>query len=319
MMGLKEISNAAEAKHLLLLMSRFKIALPKTRLAGRAGYPPYIDALLEFLAANLQLILQGRPDSLVSVIDVVRRRFPDFHAQAKRKRSSQAWNNHPEDGAAVLLVEKCFDYDKFALKSTSWCAYQLVDAIGARVCPYCQLHHINYHMPSGKKSFSLRPPLDHFLPRSNYPYLAVSLGNLVPCCSQCNSSVKLAIDPLTLNVRHPRVTSPKGRIRFSAKGSIFGKAKGKPSDVQLTIISSDLESEAHVEAFKLKERYEWYSHEIIDLIENHNRFLEYSKAVRDFVWGDEFILGFAPQAAPDRALGLCLLDVLNELKEGAIA
>ncbi len=50
-------------------------------------------------------------------------------------------------------------------------AYALVQEVGARVCPYCQLHHVNYHMPAGKQTFSLRSPLDH-LPRS-YPYLAV--------------------------------------------------------------------------------------------------------------------------------------------------
>ena len=38
--------------------------------------------------------------------------------------------------------------------------------------------------------------LDHFLPKSRYPFLAVHPYNLVPLCSFCNSKMKLAKDPI---------------------------------------------------------------------------------------------------------------------------
>lgn len=318
LINLKNLSNHEKATHLQLLKKRFTEALPTTSLAGNNAYPLYAANLLKFLGDNLDAILNGGPNDLTSIVHTIRLGFPNFHAQAQRKRTSKAWKSHAKDAAAVRLVEKCFDYDRFAKKSTSWSAYALIDAIGVRICPYCHLHHVNYHMPSGKKGFSLRPPLDHYFPRSNYPYLAVSLSNLIPCCSQCNSGVKLALDPLSLGLRHPRIASPNGRIHFSAQGSVPSKAGGTSGDVKLTIISNDPESGAHIKAFKLEERYQWYSREIFDLMQNHNRFMEYPKVVQDAVWPAEFVLGFPPMAAADRALGLCLFDVFRELELGLI-
>jgi hypothetical protein len=316
--NLKDLSDYEKVTHLQVMRNRFTEAMPTSPLAGNDAYPPYVDNLLEYLRDNLDKILKGGPDDLISTIDAIKLGFPDFHAQAQRKRASKAWKSHAKDAAAVGLVEKCFDYDKFAKKSTTWGAYALIDAIGVRICPYCQLHHVNYHMPSDKKAFSLRPPLDHYFPRSNYPYLAVSLSNLIPCCSQCNSGVKLALDPLSLGLRHPRVATPIGRVKFSAQGSVPCQVGGTSSDVKLTIIPNDLESGAHVQAFKLEERYQWYSREIFDLMKNYNRFMEYPKDVRDTLWQKEFVLGFPPAAAADRALGLCLLNVYAELESGLI-
>jgi len=303
---------------LKLLKSRFNEARPKKALAISAKYPPYIDDLLKYLDDNLTTILTGAPEQLADVVQVVRTQFVHFHSQAQLSRSSKAWRSNPKDAAAVLLIEKCFDYDTFSKKSEAWGAYQLVQEVDLRICPYCQLHHVNYHMPAGKKTFALRPPLDHFLPKSNYPYLAVSLGNLVPCCGQCNSGVKLALDPLGKGIRHPRSALPNGRIKFSAQGSIPAKIGGTVADVQLALVPPDVEARAHIEAFKLEQRYAWYAREIFDLMENYNRFKEYPLAVQKAVWPAELVLGFAPNAAPDRALGLCLLDVFRELESGKV-
>lgn len=318
MINLRALTDSAKASHLKLLEVRFNEARPKKALAKHAKYPTYIDDLLEYLGDNLTTILTGSPEQLTDVVQDVRTQFVHFHLQAQLSRSSKAWKSNLKDAAAVLLVEKCFDYDTFSKKSGSWGAYQLVQEVGLRICPYCQLHHVNYHMPAGNKTFALRPPLDHFLPKSNYPYLAVSLGNLVPCCGQCNSGVKLALDPLVKGIRHPRSALPNGRIKFSAKGSIPAKVGGTVADVQLKLMPPDEEAKAHIDEFKLEQRYGWYAREIFDLLENYNRFKEYPQAVQEAVWAAELVLGFAPDAAPDRALGLCLLDVFRELESGKV-
>ncbi len=318
MINLKALTAGAKASHLKLLEGRFNAARPKKALAKRAKYPTYIDDLLKYLGDNLTTILTGAPEQLTDVVQAVRTQFVHFHTQAQLNRSSKAWKSNRKDAAAVLLVEKCFDYDTFSKKSGAWGAYQLVQEVGLRICPYCQLHHVNYHMPAGKKTFALRPPLDHFLPKSNYPYLAVSLGNLVPCCGQCNSGVKLSLDPLGKGIRHPRSALPNGRIKFSAQGTIPAKVGGKVADVQLALVPPDVEAQAHIEAFKLEQRYGWYAREIFDLMENYNRFKDYPLSVQKAVWPAELVLGFAPDAAPDRALGLCLLDVFRELESGKV-
>ena len=51
------------------------------------------------------------------------------------------------------------------------------------VCPYCNRQY-TFTLASGKS----RPQMDHYYPRDLYPYLAVSLYNLVPCCAVCNTA-----------------------------------------------------------------------------------------------------------------------------------
>ena len=47
-------------------------------------------------------------------------------------------------------------------------------------CPYCSINPV----------FSGNATLDHFLPKTKFPELAVSFINLVPCCSDCNNHKK---------------------------------------------------------------------------------------------------------------------------------
>lgn len=55
--------------------------------------------------------------------------------------------------------------------------------IGVKICPYCNRSFI-YTTP--KKG--TRPQYDHYYPKSKYPYLALSMYNLIPCCPVCNNA-----------------------------------------------------------------------------------------------------------------------------------
>lgn len=55
------------------------------------------------------------------------------------------------------------------------------EVIGVDSCPYCNRTYI-YTIPHEK----IRPDYDHYFPKSRYPYLCVSMFNLVPSCKQCN-------------------------------------------------------------------------------------------------------------------------------------
>lgn len=68
-----------------------------------------------------------------------------------------------------------------------WNAYMFVLMSGIRVCPYCNRQYIT---PLFTLTSQMRADLDHFLPKSKYPYFSMSLFNLVPVCKACNSSLK---------------------------------------------------------------------------------------------------------------------------------
>lgn len=80
-------------------------------------------------------------------------------------------------------VYKCFEneYKKFSRRAFG---HDWAKRIGVKICPYCNRSFI-YTLSNGT-----RPQYDHFYPKSLYPYLSISLYNLIPCCSICNNSKK---------------------------------------------------------------------------------------------------------------------------------
>ncbi|MDF0478964.1 hypothetical protein OL233_01580 [Vagococcus sp. PNs007] len=57
----------------------------------------------------------------------------------------------------------------------------LIEILNMNICPYCNRNYIV------SRNDKLGCNLDHFYPRSNYPMFSVSLYNLIPVCSTCNS------------------------------------------------------------------------------------------------------------------------------------
>lgn len=85
-----------------------------------------------------------------------------------------------------------FNYDAFSEKKKwrerPWSAYKLCKVAKYFYCPYCQISPIDTSV--GKKSGdrSYRPQIDHALTKSDFPFLALTLGNLIPSCERCNGS-----------------------------------------------------------------------------------------------------------------------------------
>jgi len=81
--------------------------------------------------------------------------------------------------------------EKYQDNFYEWSAYNFVLELGIKVCPYCNRQYIT---PIYSQDSKVRGDLDHFYPKSKYPYLAMSIYNLVPCCKFCNSSLKGSIE-----------------------------------------------------------------------------------------------------------------------------
>ncbi|MET3321031.1 UNVERIFIED_ORG: Ni,Fe-hydrogenase maturation factor [Peribacillus simplex] len=111
----------------------------------------------------------------------------------------------------VILMkrrEKLFDIKE------SWGPYQLVLNLNVSVCPYCNRQYIStLHTKSGKT----RADLDHFSPKSKYPYLALSFYNLIPSCKVCNSSFKLNKDFTYIDNLNPYENGFEGKYLFTIK------------------------------------------------------------------------------------------------------
>lgn len=61
---------------------------------------------------------------------------------------------------------------------------KLIKKINLKVCPYCNRNYIFNFNKNNRVEVTAQ--LDHFYDKSTYPYLAISLYNLIPSCSTCN-------------------------------------------------------------------------------------------------------------------------------------
>ena len=92
------------------------------------------------------------------------------------------------------IFELIFDYERFFHQTdtnATYFGFKLAKALKTNVCVYCNREYISTISDlRGQKIIS--PAFDHFLSQSEYPYLAISLFNLIPSCYSCNSQLKLA-------------------------------------------------------------------------------------------------------------------------------
>ncbi|WP_252213919.1 hypothetical protein [Clostridium sp. CMCC3677] len=93
-------------------------------------------------------------------------------------------------------LEKIFNYEgcfgKKGIKLSNeiqWNRHELLFMMGISVCPYCNREYINNYFDDTNKRKSTAD-LDHFYPKSKYPFLALSLYNFIPSCQICNSRFK---------------------------------------------------------------------------------------------------------------------------------
>lgn len=320
MLKLKALSAVDKQTHVELMRDRFATARAEVTGQFDDAGSPYDNDVLVYLANSLDTILGGAPAELKTFVADFKDEFPEFSEYAGRPKKGK----DPVDllhRNTFSVIEKCFDYKDFGEKRGAWNAYLLVELYGLRVCPYCQIHHVNYHIDRsvvrGRRinpDYLIRPPLDHFLPESKYPYLAVSLGNLVPSCAQCNSGVKSADDPLEIGLPHPLDPGTPITVNFSVHGWKPPGFGGKIDEIEIELEPVAGDSTVLVDAFLLRPRYQWYRHEINDMFDRHQKYLEVDLTLRAQVSPDIFVLGFLEDKASERAIGLCMKAIYGDLK-----
>ena len=86
------------------------------------------------------------------------------------------------------LPNQLFCYKKLQTGNKDWNRHKLLSLIGIEICPYCQRNYISSYEENNIKKTTA--DLDHFYPKSLYPFLSLSLYNFIPSCQICNSRFK---------------------------------------------------------------------------------------------------------------------------------
>lgn len=271
---------------------------------------PGLRAFVTHLQTNIRKILVGRPDKLKAFIGTTTSSHGKFDAVFAKSAKSRT----EREKDLVAGLRWAFDYDGFSKSAyPDWGGYSLVQTHELRICPYCHTSHLNFHVDSTK---DIRPPLDHYYPRSRYPYLGVSLYNLIPCCYQCNSSVKSAKNPLHKKLTHPFEIDEKS-VEFSlcfANGAPLPCKGEKVTARQIKIEVNGVKGgKKTVDFFLLQERYQWYRREIAEV---HARVLsqrDSTGTLATLVGVKRFVYGFREAQVRDYALGICIKDIADSL------
>lgn len=271
-----------------------------------------LDDMVDYFRSNLKQILVAKPAELRKFIRKTSKNKTLAWLEAILAKDAKDRDEWEQDIVAGLLW--VFDYGAFSgWAHSGWNAYGLVDEHKLRICPYCHTSHLNYHVHGSK---DMRPPLDHFYPRSRYPYLGTSLYNLIPSCYQCNSSIKGAENPLVKALTHPFEIGKKPvkfRLRLADGTRLLPNAeKVAAKQIQIEVLGSGT-AQTSVDFFILPQRYQWYTREIAEV---HSRVLSQLDAggtLAHLVGVKRFVYGFREAEVRDFALGICIKDIADSL------
>lgn len=263
-----------KAKHYKsLLASPFNIEksiVDKKNYYRGIGNDIYGD-LYEYFEIRLKPILIGSPEDLSEIIRELSPLYFAIIEQIKCKNSLQETRTKKLKEFADEIYG-IFDYDKFSKRYGKYGAYELVLELNVNVCPYCNRNYTNTVMFDGGKS---RARLDHWFSKSKYPFLSLSLFNLIPSCHICNSDMKGSEDFYLESHIHPYIADYKNKLLFKSNYNDASYASGDLNAITITMEPADglrdddpeiYKSKNNVKAFGIVELYSWHKNEAAKII-----------------------------------------------------
>ncbi|WP_318677867.1 hypothetical protein [Treponema sp.] len=179
----------------------------------------------------------------------------------------------------VASPSKAQWYIDFKKKNNNkdWNIKVLNEKLNVDVCPYCNRQYIfGYDLANKKRNIA---EIDHFNPKSHYPFLSCSLYNFIPSCHTCNS-IKQAQDknilyPYTDSLDEYTKKEKNAVFTFKAKNGsqlTFPINKKTQKKIELKInpnYSKKNEADESKKLFHLDEIYSKHILELNDIIERY--------------------------------------------------
>ena len=183
--------------------------------------------------------------------------------------------NFEEDKKVLIDV-----YEKFRNSVSS---KRYINKVNLKVCPYCNRNYI-FNFTKDKKE-EATAQLDHFIVKSEYPYLSLSLYNLVPSCSVCNQRKsaqnifeKPILNPFEDNI-HNHISFKSSEIlsRDELKNKNLDFFSEERTKITIDVNTDNERVEEHLKTFNIKGLYNHHTDVVADL---------YKKRI---IYSDEYI------------------------------
>ncbi len=176
-------------------------------------------------------------------------------------------------------IKNFFNYDKSKIKNFSPLISKLQPKIAkffeenieVHTCYYSNIDFINKFKKDKetKNGFTL----DHVLEKANYPFLALSLYNLVPSCYVCNSKVKDSkihfddFSPTNKNFDFDE------KVKFKSFIINSNLQIEKKQDFYLKLIEDySNKYDKYVESLNLNNRYDYHKYKVLEMIKKRKEY-----------------------------------------------
>ncbi|MEA2028199.1 MAG: hypothetical protein U9N49_04425 [Campylobacterota bacterium] len=253
----------------------------------------------------LKFIITVKPNSLKRVIKF-------FEKQTNNKIRNK-------DEAISQIIYNIFVTSTYE-KNEYFNKLKFIQRIGLDTCPYCNRSYI-YTL---NKAGSIKPEIDHFYPKSFYPYLAVSYYNLIPSCQTCNGfgakgkidtfNDKKIIHPYEVNVNDFKFTYIPNSINFN----LLKQEKYNFNNFEIKFIKSNQDN---LDVFKLEELYKQHKDIVLELLVKKAYYPKsYIDELASFGFGEDEIYRYLlgnykkDEDLHKRPLSKLIKDISEELK-----
>lgn len=218
----------------------------------------YLDLIdkncLKYIRDNLKDILKANNNELKEYIKYFQKNYPNSVGVENQKK---------EDWFPLYKIIRDEIFEK---EYNNWCkrktygSYKFVETLNLKTCPYCNR---NYTFIVDEESGKLRPEIDHFYPKSIYPFLAMSFYNLIPSCSICNHTKSSKIRENLINPYD--IKDNDFKFTYKPIDISFSQIESKKYDIDSFEIEFKKQNE-NIDIFKLDELYKQHKDIVVDLL-----------------------------------------------------
>ena len=209
---------------------------------------------LKYIKDNLKDILKANNNELKEYIKYFQENYPNSIGVENQKK--EEWHQ-----LYKIIRDEIFEkeYNNWGKRKT-YGSYKFVETLDLKTCPYCNR---NYTFIVDDESGKLRPEIDHFYPKSIYPFLAMSFYNLIPSCPICNHTKSSKVSENLINPYD--IKDDDFKFTYKPTDISFSQIESKKYDMDSFEIEFKKKNE-NIDIFKLDELYKQHKDIVVDLL-----------------------------------------------------
>ena len=192
----------------------------------------YIGEVSEYHRAND--LMRAKPDVMASLCAACDGMFDESRMNDadkedfERAKEILLWVfNYDAFRDGRMLVKKThesYGYYSWVNNVDVWGGWKFLEALGVKTCCYCNAETVFALLLRKKKPGEdkirhtaddyKKSALDHFFGHEEYPFLGISLYNLIPACTRCNTNFKNAKRMAFGSITHPYCDDFHDAVKF---------------------------------------------------------------------------------------------------------